>query len=236
MNEPHIHEALHINLLPSGKYISLAAKFIPGIGAVQNHIAPYAAAWQSQNSAALKQDGPLWVVLGDSMSQSIGASAFDKGWVHRAQTDILATTGVKYRIINLSMSGAKVSEVLDSQLPRMHQLPDKPDLVTVYIGSNDLWKRRHREVLIQQLEKLLTVMPKNTVVGNLLGRHGVAREFNAVVQAYADKGDIVVADLQANINPPWTELLAEDHFHPNDYGYQQLAQVFAAAIKSNVVL
>jgi hypothetical protein len=41
----------------------------------------YAAAWQAHNDAASAADGPLWVVLGDSAAQGVGASAYDRGWV-----------------------------------------------------------------------------------------------------------------------------------------------------------
>ncbi len=45
----------------------------PGFDRVHSQVEPFARAWQAANSDALLQDGPLWVALGDSMSQGIGA-------------------------------------------------------------------------------------------------------------------------------------------------------------------
>ena len=35
----------------------------------------YAAEWRAHNAEALRQDGPLWLVLGDSAAQAVGASS-----------------------------------------------------------------------------------------------------------------------------------------------------------------
>lgn len=50
-------------------------RVVPGVGAVAEQTAPYAAWWRERNLEALATEGPLWAVLGDSMSQGIGASA-----------------------------------------------------------------------------------------------------------------------------------------------------------------
>ena len=41
----------------------------------------YRAAWELSNEAALVADGPLWLVLGDSAAQGVGASAHDRAYV-----------------------------------------------------------------------------------------------------------------------------------------------------------
>jgi hypothetical protein len=66
---------------PAGAFYRAAAGVLPGVRKVQAQIVPYALAWQHANLAALRATGPLWVALGDSMSQGIGASAYDRGRV-----------------------------------------------------------------------------------------------------------------------------------------------------------
>ena len=54
--------------------------FLPGVRKVHGQVARYAAEWEKANGAALAGAGPLWVVLGDSTAQGIGAPSWDEGW------------------------------------------------------------------------------------------------------------------------------------------------------------
>lgn len=127
---------------PPGSFISLASRVLRGVHDVQTQVIPYAEAWQAHNRAALEADGPLWVALGDSMTQGIGATAHDRGW-----TAGVADALPHHRLINLSVSGGLVTDLLERQLPTMESLGVTPDLVTVMIGSNDLLNRQARSTL-----------------------------------------------------------------------------------------
>jgi hypothetical protein len=59
----------------------LARRLLPGVGLVGNEIKPYAEAWHERNLEALTSADPPWVVLGDSLSQGVGASLIEHGWV-----------------------------------------------------------------------------------------------------------------------------------------------------------
>jgi hypothetical protein len=135
---------------PITPLVSVAGRFSRGVREVQQQVAPYARAWQDGNRRALAADGPLWVAIGDSMTQGIGATAYDRGWVGQLAAQLSGRyAGV--RIVNLSFNGARVADVLDRQLPALEELVRRhdvrPDLVTVMIGSNDLVNRRHRPLL-----------------------------------------------------------------------------------------
>jgi lysophospholipase L1-like esterase len=106
---------------------------LPGVGLVENEIRPYAGARQERNLAALASADPLWVVLGDSLSQGIGASSVEHGWVPQTQRS-LADRGVRYRIVNLSFSGARVSDVLTRQIPALAGLSAAP-AVPLHFGD-----------------------------------------------------------------------------------------------------
>src|ERR1700742_1720371 len=96
--------------------LRLARRLLPGVDLVGNEIKPYAEAWQERNLEALASADPLWVVLGDSLSQGVGASSIGNSWVLETQR-ALADRGVRYRIVNLSFSGARISDVLSRQIP-----------------------------------------------------------------------------------------------------------------------
>src|SRR5687768_14178857 len=75
----------------------------------------YALKWQRSNGQALEADGLLWLVLGDSAAQGVGASAHDRGWVGQGRTRLIAADPRPWRVLNLSRSGARTREVVDEQ-------------------------------------------------------------------------------------------------------------------------
>ncbi|MDQ2838918.1 MAG: SGNH/GDSL hydrolase family protein [Actinomycetota bacterium] len=215
---------------PVGPFVSLAARLLPGVRQVQDQVEPYAAAWQRDNRLAVAGSGPLWVVLGDSLSQGIGASGHDRGWVGQLAEQLIAQGRIS-RVLNLAVSGARVSDVLDRQLPALQALPTPPALVTLLIGSNDLFRRRYRLELPAGFEVLLQRLPAGTVVANLPNPNATADALNRSLQrAVTDRG-LVLADLRQRETTSWRGKLAADHFHPNDLGYAGIARVFADAIE-----
>jgi hypothetical protein len=62
-------EYSNLNDRSPGWLLRLARRLLPGVGLVENEIKPYAEAWHQRNLEALASDEPLWVVLGDSLSQ-----------------------------------------------------------------------------------------------------------------------------------------------------------------------
>ncbi len=216
---------------PAGPFYRAAARLLPGVGQVQAQIEPYARAWQRANAAALAAGGPLWAVLGDSMSQGIGASRYDRGWVGQLGRE-LASRGYPVRIVNLSVSGARVADVLDTQLPAMARLGVRPELVTLLIGSNDIMRRRHRAGLAVAFSQLLDRLPDGAVVAGMPNRNPAARAINELIDRATSGGPgrdgrLILADMRSGGPGSWRGRLAGDHFHPNDLGYAGLASAFA---------
>jgi lysophospholipase L1-like esterase len=235
---------------PTGPFMALASRIVPGVGFVHRQVTPYADAWQRANRAALAVAGPRWIVLGDSMSQGIGASRFDAGWVNQVH-DRLAADGLDYQIVNLSASGARTADVLDIQIPAWHALPPRPDaasgdlladsphprpdLITLLIGSNDLLRKQYREGLPGRFAELLRQLPPGAVVSTLPNPRQAAAAVNELIaQAQLERG-IVAADMRGRSMTSWRGKLAEDHFHPNELGYAGIAEVFYHAIREAVV-
>jgi lysophospholipase L1-like esterase len=217
---------------PAGRFVNIGSKINAGIRSVRQQIVPYAEAWQRSNAEALKSDAPLWVVLGDSMSQGIGATAYDKGWVGQLAQQF-AAQGKPYRIINVSISGARTDDLLARQIPALETILAsgiKPELITVLIGSNDMVRKKYREHLISNFSEMLHSLPAGTVVANLPGKHMVAVAVDGLLRESAKHHRVVLADMQALTS--WLGKVAEDHFHPNEKGYADIAAVFAKAIQA----
>ncbi|MBW0101460.1 SGNH/GDSL hydrolase family protein [Pseudonocardia sp. KRD-291] len=210
---------------PPGRFIGAAGLVFRGIRRVQRQVEPYAREWGQHNRAALSASGPLWVALGDSMAQGIGASVPWRGWVGQ-----LALSIPQYRLVNLSISGGLVADVLDRQLPAMEALGVVPDLVTCLIGSNDLMNPRHRPGTGDRMYELLARLPVGTVVGNQPGTFDAALEVNALIDDAVARRGLVLAELRDPRTRHWRGKLSADRFHPNDRGYAGIAAVFAEAL------
>ena len=217
---------------PAGWFVRLSARLSPGVRKVQAQIGPYARAWEQANAAALESAGPLWVALGDSMTQGIGASRYDCGWVSQLQS-LLADAGSRYRVLNLSVYGARVEDVLTRQLPAMRALDGDPDLVTVLIGSNDLVNRQSRRDLLRNYGELLAQLPRGAVIASPFGNFGHGKQVNALIAAEASERGLRVLNNRDEASlSSWKGKLADDHFHPNDSGYAGLAEAFFHTIQA----
>lgn len=227
--EPAAFQYTNLSDRPTSTLVRLASVLSTGVRDVQAQVIPFAQHWERSNRAALQQYGPLWVAIGDSMTQGIGASAFDQGWVGQLGKQ-LTEAGRPHRIINLSTSGARVQDVLDRQLPALESSHLQPDLVTVLIGSNDLVSRRQRAGLAGRVAVMLRRLPRGSVVANIVNPTRTAALVNAEIDRAVVERGLVLANMRESRTMNWRGRLAPDHFHPNDRGYAGIAAVFAEAV------
>lgn len=214
---------------PSGPFLRTLSRLVPGVGRVQAQVAPYAEAWAGANRRALAGSGPLWVALGDSLTQGIGASSYDAGWVDQL-VPMLPTALTGVRVVNLSFYGARVPDLVDRQLPALLSLGVTPDLVTVLVGNNDLVSREFRPTLDASMATLLARLPAGSVVANQPGGRAAVRSLNRVIEAGVAEHDLVLADMRDPRMTSWRGKLSSDMFHPNDRGYTGIAEIFAETL------
>jgi lysophospholipase L1-like esterase len=217
-----------------GRVLRVLGWFLPGVRSVQQHVSPYAEAWVAHNRAALATPGRRWYVVGDSMSQSVGATRWDRGWVHQLH-ERLTASGRDLVVVNLSATGAVLSDVLDQQLPLLDSLLASDPLaqgavITVLVGSNDLFNKAHRPHLPGRFEDLLARLPTGTVVSTLPQPRAAAQRSNAQVWAAEKAGRVRVVDMATAGPRSWVGKVAADRFHPNDKGYAALADAFEPAV------
>lgn len=214
---------------PHGAFVSRLARVMPGLHATLGQTSPYATWWSDSNRRALASDRPLWVVLGDSLSQGIGATAPDRGWVGRVAAD--PTPRLRdAAVLNLSFKGARVLEVLHRQVPLLDALRQQRDiaLVTVVTGNNDLMSPKWVGSLAASTELLLDALPAGAVVARQPGMQRAASAYNRVLARAAFRG-VVAADFRIPHLRDCVGRLAPDRFHPNDRGYAEMAAVARAA-------
>lgn len=230
--------------------VGRAFRRVPGVARSLAQVDSYAEEWAGANGEVLRSGaGPLWVVLGDSAAQGVGASSRAQGYVERVRALLSAEDGRTWAVLNLSRSGAKTRDVLDEQLPRLAALtgtgagadapdgrdpdlpdPIQPELVTAVVGGNDIVHTplpRWRE----DIDELCAALPPGAVVATAPKglRERKARLANEHVRAAAERHGLRVADLWAHTGPPWRGKFA-DTFHPNDHGYGEWVAALADAL------
>lgn len=205
---------------------------LPGVRAARRQVEDFASLWQAHNERELEEiggDDELYVALGDSLSQGIGASTMDSAWPI-SLTNRMAANGRRVRLVNLSKSGGKIEDVVDEQLPRLHELDRVPSVVTCTVGSNDLIGSVRFRSTVAQMSALLQVVPDHTVVATLPDRGSlVARAFNKRLRLAAAESSITLADVAPRAFRG-RGMFAPDLFHPSDAGYEAWLDAFAEAL------
>jgi acyl-CoA thioesterase-1 len=205
---------------------------IPGLRRVHAQVPAYAKAWDDANALALAASGPLWVALGDSTAQGIGAPSPDQGYVGQVHRVLEARTGQAWRVLNLSKSGGRMSDVLADQLPRLEALEQAPALVTCAVGANDIVRRTPLAQAEREMREIMARLPAGAVIGNLPQGLGPTRirALNDLIESEAAGAGLRVADVYAHSGPPWEGKFAEDRFHPGVLGYTHWAAAFTEAL------
>ncbi|MEY9851888.1 acyl-CoA thioesterase-1 [Leifsonia sp. EB41] len=199
-----------------------------------NQTLPVHSAWWRDHA---KTEGEiLYVAIGDSAAQGIGASVPRNSYVGVIADHVRSATGRSVQVVNLSVSGATVALAADDQIPRLAD--HAPDLVTVSIGANDIADFdpvRFRE----GIRRVLDAVPSDAIVADLPyfylphNERKVAVANGILREAAAERGLTVVPLHEAMRREGWRGALhhfADDWFHPNDHGYRVWASAFLPAV------
>jgi acyl-CoA thioesterase I len=224
-------------------------RWTDGVAALRADRRTFASYWAAHNdqvrreraSHANENADPLWVVLGDSTAQGLGAPGPKGGYVGQALSQLRRTTGQHWRVINLSVSGALTRDVLAEQIPLLAD--ERPDLVTCGAGVNDILFSPPAKVFAD-LKELLAAVPDNTVLLDLplltgfwgiVGRISVPyiSRMNRVIHEVALQRDLPVAEVSAHFTPPWAGKFSCDNFHPSQDGYRDWTRALLAAVPAS---
>lgn len=190
---------------------------------------------------ATRDAAPLSMVwLGDSTAAGVGATSVAQAIPRR----VAAALDRPVDLTSLAVSGARIADVVGEQLPRLG--PDRPDVVLVSIGANDVIHLTSRADFRASYEELVRAVDDDTLLV-LLGvpdmgaptryaqpLRGVAglrgRQLDEVARAVArDRGAVYVdiaGETGSTMRSDPDRYFAADRFHPSDQGYA----LWAAAV------
>lgn len=186
--------------------------------------------------------GLVYVALGDSAGQGVGASRPQRGYVGLLAERIRERTGRPVQVVNLSVSGATIRDLLDTQLPQLRAL--RPDIVTVAIGGNDV-RSYNPSRFSMAVDELTVALPAGTYIADvpdfMHGRWGERSvQAGGIVAASAHANQLRVVrlrDMQRDrgAGAMLTDFAA-DWFHPNDRGHRVWADAFWNEMKRSPAL
>lgn len=205
---------------------------------LRQQIKTYNEYWKNEQTVS----GELvYVALGDSAAQGIGASTPERSYVALLVEYIAAQTGMKVQVINLSKTGAKLADVLDTQLQQLSKL--QPDFVTVDIGGNDI-RGFSEERFSTEIEQICRLLPSGTLISDIpYFMHGNA-EVNAgrascFLSDQARQNDLILIELHQSLRDRgWKAMFtdfASDWFHPNDSGYMVWFESYKPGIDKKLI-
>ena len=212
----------------------LIGRFSDGVAEVDAQVERYAQRWDEANETARSADGPLWVALGDSSTQGIGASTWESGWTHDVLDRLRTASDEPWRLVNLAMSGGRFSDVANRQIPVLNTMLDSPALVTCVIGSNDLMWRVNRRSIYDDAERFADRVPHGVLLSKLNGPGSRPGRLNTIFEQAVSERD---AELFNIWNwPSGRGALAADRVHPSDVGYDHMAELAWNAVAKRLGL
>ena len=190
-----------------------------------------------------------YVAIGASDTFGVGTyDPYDDNW----PTDLAALLGSSHiHLINLGIPGITVHDALNLELPVA--LDSHPDLITIWLGVNDIVDKVSANSYASDLNTLLARLRANSphariAIANvpdltllpffagtdtqLLTQQ--IQVYNTVIASAAQQHQAILVDLaQQNYNlkahPEYIN--SNDGLHPSDIGYEQLAKVFYQALQ-----
>lgn len=188
----------------------------------------------------MTQGSVVYVALGDSTGVGVGAR--NGGYVARLFKD-LGERRPGSRLVNLCVSGSTTEDVIRGQLDR--GVAEKPELVTLGIGINDIGHGFTLEQFSRNYEQILSALKEKTraavVVTNIPDISTAPRipvsmrnqyqqqiiQFNKKLEEIAAHHGVTVFDVYTVTTqelPSHPEYFSNDGFHPSDEGYELWAE------------
>lgn len=224
----------------TGPLSRVMSKASAAVNEIEQQREPHAAFWDEWNRAAARSGGPLWIALGDSTSQGIGAPDPEDGWIPQTLERLHTSTGDPWRVINLGITGAQFIDIVEYELPRLEQLRSsghEPSLVTHVAGANNLMAPASWPGTLGHVQTILSAIPDDSVVA----RVGVSSAFNSLMARRINAAlDRSARERPLHLFWPWDwpsrDGLAGDKFHPSAKGYGYMTDLIFPRIEESLGL
>lgn len=204
------------------------------------------AARRFPSTYALGKGRPFtYVSLGDSTVAGVGVKRVEESLPYLVATEV-ASSGHRVVVHNLGVSGARIEDVVQHQLPKLPQGP--LPLVTVSVSANDATHGTELPQFERNLRNLLRSLDSRgaarvvlTTTPNFRSTPGVPLPLRSVLTRRASRlsetirkvanefSGVRIADLY-NEGTLTTDQYAADGFHPSQDGYAAWALIFNKAV------
>jgi lysophospholipase L1-like esterase len=191
-----------------------------------------------------------YVALGDSTAVGVGA-ARGGGYPERLASR-LRNDGLPVGLTNLGQSGARIRDVFTGQVKRA--VAAQPTLVTLGVGTNDLWRGTSVEDFQEELDRIARRLKQTgapLVVVNIADMalapvaklvpsslyEGRIEPFNAAMAEVARAHGLHLVDLYTaskEMIPKSPHFFCHDGFHPSDEGYDEWADLLLPTVRTLV--
>jgi len=188
--------------------------------------------WLKRAAKAPESNALIYVAMGDSTAQGIGASNTEKGYVGLVADALEQKHRRPVHVINISKSGETVAGCLQEQVPQLRAL--KPDIVTIEIGANDM-STFDETTFRRSMGELMSQVPKQTVISDIPYLGGSrkkdlephAEAASSIIHELAATHGLSVAPLHqvTKAKDSW-RVYAVDYFHPSNTGYKNWFAAF----------
>lgn len=201
---------------------------------LKSNIDNFAQYWNNRSN----ESGDItYVALGDSAAQGLGAGDPENGYVGILARRLATKTGKSVRVVNLSKSGARLKDVIDTQLPQLDKY--KPVLITLDIGGNDI-KNFDAQKYETEMKEIINKLPKGTYISDVpyfttyFWNNTKVDEANRIFYSITKDSDLNIVPLHKYTKDRisrWRDFAA-DWFHPNNRGYKVWADAFWSKVNN----
>ncbi len=190
----------------------------------------------------------VFVAIGASETFGTGADFPDRqNW----PADLRAQLPPGTQVINLGIPGVTAHEALQGELPEA--MDSNPNIVTVWLGTNDIIQDVPLDQYQQDLDAILTKLDTlphiHVAVANLANLTLLPRfssddqtalkqqvsEWNDVIAQEITAHNAILVDIYGHTDELTShpEYLSPDGLHPSTQGYQQIANLFYQTLHDN---
>ena len=194
--------------------------------------------WLERAASPVQPGDFIYVALGDSVANGIGATRPLKGYVGLLAEDIERRTGRRVHVVNVSVTGATAADVVRDQLPQIREY--RADLVTLDVGANDVNKRVLESDFVRDLGTIMDALPSGkTIVADLPTfargpKQSTLLRLNEEIYNQIAAHDFKLAPIfkltSATIHD-WRTYGA-DFFHPSNRGHRNWYRAFEPQLDS----
>jgi acyl-CoA thioesterase-1 len=191
----------------------------------------------------------LYMGIGASDALGIGATPVTNGYVFRIE-DALEDGDTNVHLVNVAIPDGTVETITDAVQLALQVAPE-PDVVTIWVGANDIIEGVAPEEFEEELDNLLdelngsaataaiadipdlTELPRFRDITNTNVTGSRIAAFNEAIHDQAEAHGMVLVRLSGE--EVEDRLVSDaDGFHPNDAGHAKIAELFLEAIEPEV--